>query len=251
MHNKLHIGLTRSVTLPEGGCLFIDDETPDIPKETRDHLRKPPVLVFDPKQHSFNPLAGIDHRKAREISDVLYTIYPQGENTLTVRNGRRALMRELVHAKRLDKIDADEEVQGLVDDILASPTLRRVFCETPNFSLSRKAVILARLNRAELGEFDALVLGLFLMAHFKGQVVVPDFGFYGRDAHVSLVREGRLIAGVNFLSELSPKLRRSVLLITDKEASGATYEDAVTLAQYARLAPETNAYNDFIAGAMS
>jgi hypothetical protein len=50
-------------------------------------------------------------------------------------------------------------------------------------------VILVKLNRADLGEFDALVLGLFLMAHFKGQVVVPDFGFYGREGQVSLMRE--------------------------------------------------------------
>jgi hypothetical protein len=42
------------------------------------------------------------------------------------------------------------------------------------------------MNRAELCDFDALVLGLFLMSHFKGPVVVPDFGFYGRDAPVRL-----------------------------------------------------------------
>jgi hypothetical protein len=83
------------------------------------------------------------------------------------------------------------------------------------------------------GLFNALVLGLFLMAHFKGQVVVPDFGFYGREGHVSLIRENRLIAGVNSLAELSPKLRQAVLLIKDKEAAGATYEDAETLARYA------------------
>ena len=37
----------------------------------------------------------------------------------------------------------------------------------------------ASLNRAEFGEFDALVRGPFLMSHFKGRVVVPDLGFYG------------------------------------------------------------------------
>jgi hypothetical protein len=103
---------------------------------------------------------------------------------------------------------------------------------------------------AELGEFDALVLGLFLMAHFKGQIVVPDFGFYGRDAHVSLIREGRLIAGVNSLSELPAKLRQAVLLIEDKVASGATLEDAEMLAEYARLARGTNGFNELVQDAI-
>jgi hypothetical protein len=93
-------------------------------------------------------------------------------------------------------------------------------------------VILARLNRAELGEFDALVLGLLLIGHFKGQLVIPDLGFYGREAHASLIREERLIAGINFLGELSPKLRNAVLLIKEKQGRGATAEDAETLAAY-------------------
>jgi hypothetical protein len=65
-------------------------------------------------------------------------------------------------------------------------------------------------------------------------IVVPDFGFYGREGHVSVIRENRLVAGVNSLGELPPKLRQSVLLIKDKEAAGATVEDAETLAKYAR-----------------
>jgi hypothetical protein len=47
-----------------------------------------------------------------------------------------------------------------------------------------------------------------------------------RGAHVRLIREGRLIAGVNFHSELPPKLKNAVLLIEDKEGSGTTCEDA-------------------------
>jgi hypothetical protein len=73
------------------------------------------------------------------------------------------------------------------------------------------------------------------MAHFKGQIVVPDFGFYGREAHISLIRENRLIARVNSLAELPPKLQQSVLLIKDKEAAGATLANAfrtVSLAEY-------------------
>ena len=64
------------------------------------------------------------------------------------------------------------------------------------------------------------------------------------------MRQGRLIAGVNVLNELPPKLRQGMLLIKDKRASGATFEDAETLAQYAGLQPSTVGFNDFVSEAM-
>jgi hypothetical protein len=237
--NKLYVGFSRNVELPTGGCLLIDDEVRDVPR----------ARIFYPAQHSFNPLKDIDYKTAREISEVLYAVYPQGENTLTVRNGKRELLKGLLEAKRLDKVRGDEEVEGLIEDIVTSPILRRVLCRPTNFSFNPNSVIFARINRKELGEFDALVLGLFLMAHFKGQIIVPDFGFYGREKHASLINEGRLIAGVNFLGELSPKLRNSVLLIKDKIVSGTTVDDAELLAQYAGLIRGTNEFNDFVAAA--
>jgi hypothetical protein len=240
--NKLFVGFTREV-LPEHG-LFIHDDVPDIPR----------ARIFDPAVHSFNPLKHMDYKKARSIADVLYTIAPQGENTLTVRNGKRALLRALLSADRLDQVQGDEEVSGMMQDLLQSPILRSVFCRPANFRITPHSYILARINRAELGEFDALVLGLFLIGHFQGQLIVPDFGFYGRDAHVSLIRENRLIAGVNSLGELPIKLRNACLLIGDKEASGALYDDAVELAKQAGLRPdashEDNPYNHYIDEAM-
>jgi hypothetical protein len=238
--NQLHVGLTR-ILEPAARGLFIHDEVPDMPR----------ARIFDPTKHSFNPLKGIEYKTARALADVLYTISPQGENTLTVRNGRRALLQSLLKANRFDRIEGDEEVSGMISDILVSPVLYNVLCRPANFSLKQNSLILARINRAELGDFDALVLGLLLIGHFKGQLVIPDFGFYGREAHVSLIRENRLIAGVNSLSELPPKLRSSALLIGDKEASGATFEDAQTLADYARVPRGTNAYNSFVDDAMS
>lgn len=97
----------------------------------------------------------------------------------------------------------------------------------------------------ELGDFDALVLGLVIMAHYKGQLVVPDFGFYGREAHASLVGEGRLIAGVNKLSELSPRPRQTVLSMNDRAGSSAVFEDAETLAPYAGLQPQDRRVQGF------
>lgn len=134
---------------------------------------------------------------------------------------------------------------------MISPVLRRVLCNPTNFSFNPNSVILARINRAELGDFDALVLGMLLMVHFKGQLIVPDFGFYGRECHVSYIREERLIAGVNFLGELSPKLRQGVLLIADKIATGTTMEDAEALAGYERLVDGTTGFNDFVQGAIA
>ena len=54
--NSLYVGFHRTIQLPEGGCLLIDDETREIPGWK--HPR-----VFDPLKHSFNPLKGIEYRK--------------------------------------------------------------------------------------------------------------------------------------------------------------------------------------------
>jgi len=143
------------------------------------------------------------------------------------------------------------EALATVDDILVSPVLRSVLCNPTNFSFNPNSKILARINRAELGDVDALVLGLLLMAHFKGQIVVPDFGFYGRDLHQANIREGRLIAGVNFLGELPPKLRQAALLIDGKVPSGTTLEDAETIAQYEGLVPGMIGFTDFTQEAMA
>jgi hypothetical protein len=67
---------------------------------------------------------------------------------------------------------------------------------------------------------------------------------------VSLLRDGRLIAGVNTLQELTPKLRQNVLLITDKVAAGTTYEDAETLAKYSRFVPGQGGFTDYVKTAM-
>jgi hypothetical protein len=223
---------------------LIDDEARDIPRSR----------VFDPLKHSFNPLKGIDCERARELAELFYTISPQGDNTLTVRNGKRALLKALLKADLLDRVKAakgDEEVKALIDDILISLVLHRVLCNPTNFSFNPKSAIVARISRKELGDFDALVLGLLLMSHVQGQIVIPDLGFYGRDFHSRLLREERLIAGVNFLDELPDRLRKNVLLIEDKEPSGTTVDDAEELARYERLPRGTYGLIDFVAKAIA
>ena len=95
-----------------------------------------------------------------------------------------------------------------------------------------------------------MVLGLLEIAQFKGQLVIPSFGFYGRDAHVNLIEEGRLIAGVNTF-ELSPLMRQNMLLVPEKVASGAIADDAEELAKYQGLLKRTNAFNDFVEKAIA
>jgi hypothetical protein len=209
--------------------------------------------VLDPMKHCFNPLKDIDYKRARELAELFYTISPQGDNTLTVRNGKRALLKALLKAGRLDRVKAakgDEEVKALIDDILKSPILRRVLCNPTNFSFNPKSMIVAKISRKESGDFDALVLGLLLMSHAKGQVIVPDLGFYGRDIHSRRIHEERLVAGANTLNELPPKPRQMALLIKDKRASGATVDDAEEPARYERLSPRTNAFTDYVADAI-
>jgi hypothetical protein len=43
--NTLHVGFSKSIDLPKGGYLLIDDEVRDIPRSR----------VFDPMKHCFNP----------------------------------------------------------------------------------------------------------------------------------------------------------------------------------------------------
>jgi hypothetical protein len=224
-----------------------------------DALKIPPrrkVIRFDVGKHRFNPLHGMDYRRAREFVAVLDAIFPEGGSTLTKKNANFVLLEALLDEPtylhkllRPDKKDpAKQDAYQKIETLLMSPVLRAVLCKATNFSLN--GIVLARLDRAVLGDFDALVLASLLISQFKGQVIVPDFGFYGREHHVALIRQERLIAGLTTLSEVSPRLQQALLTIPNKSASGATYEDAATLANYERLEPRTNKHGDFIQEAM-
>jgi len=183
-------------------------------------------------------------------------VFPEGEDTLTRKNSNFVLLTELLEEPRYlhkflnpDRRDAArQEAYQKIHTILLSPVLRSVLCKPTNFPL--RGIVLARLDRAVLGDFDAFVLVSLLISQFKGQVIIPDFGFYGREHHIALIRQNRLIAGVNTLSEVSLPLRQALLTIPEKTASRATYEDAEILARYRGLVPRTVAHTDFLAGAM-
>jgi hypothetical protein len=212
----------------------------------------PRAKLFDISKHSFNPLKGMDYKRARDFAQALYTASPEGKDTLTVRNGRRALIRLLLqNPTRLDRIDGDRadpaqaEALATIEDVLLSPVLKNVLCKPTNFSF--KGSVVAKLNRAELGDFDAFVLASLLIGQTKGQVIIPDFGFYGCPLHMSFIRQERLTAGVQFLAELPSKLRQSVLTIPEKWGAGCTYDDAAVLASYEGLIPGEVGHTEFVA----
>lgn len=258
--NELHVGLDTKVVIPDGGCLHIDDEWPDY---------EPWHLKFDPRKHHFNPLLGIDMKRAKELARVLYSVAPEGSDTLTVRNGRRALARLLLTYKRLDRMErwlekkgqdeelspAHAEVLGMLSEIMFSDVLPQVLCSSrKEFSFNPNTVILARINRQELGDDDALALVFFLLNHYKGQVVVRDFGFYGRNEHIRLIREKRLVAQVDTLEGMPERLVQNLLLMKSKFAKNANFKDAELIARNSGLKPdflrEDNEYNKFIKDAM-
>jgi hypothetical protein len=254
--NTLYVGLKKDVELPEtGGFLLIDDEYREVPK-----WRNP--RLFDPTKHSFNVLKDIDYRKACDLVSAIMAIFPGGENTLTKEGVPLVLLDAfLAKPERFDQLLKNKSkdpsyisAQRMISRLMKSPILRGVLCNKTNFTFNENSANMARLNRSEIGEFDARAIGLLLMAVYKYQFVIPDLGFYGCDAHVGLAREGRVIAGVNFFSELPEELRDAMLLMSERIPSGTTYEDAVTLAQYAALHPdptrEDNPYNRFIQSAM-
>lgn len=248
-HILQRLDLTRPFLIVDDGPLIEALKKPLLEATPTPNKRK---LVWPDFSHdSFNPLEGMTYLKARSLATTLYTASPQGENTLTVRNGKRALTRILLeNPKRLDKLrisaakmDAGtSEAMDTIKDMLLSPVLGRVFCNKP--TIPKRASIIARIDRAEFGDFDAFILANLLINQFEGQVIVPDGGFYLRDHHSLLIRQDRLMAGANYFGELPERLRKALLPVAIP-AGQCTWEDAETLADYAGLSPGTNAYVEF------
>lgn len=228
--------------LTSPGFLLIDDG----PIADAFLAQFPRAKLFDPSQHSFNPLRGIDADRARDFADILYLADPGGENTLTARNGKGALAQLFLDNTRLDRITGDRkdpaiaEALGVLDRALFSPLVTGVLCNPTNFSF--KGSVVARIDRAALYHKDAMLLALLLIGQHKGQIVLP--GTYLRPLHMSLIRQSRLTVGVRQLSELPENLSPADF---DVRAGRRTRpEDAVVLASYEGLSPGTTKHTDFV-----
>jgi hypothetical protein len=230
--------------------LIADPSTADAFKE---HFRR--VRVFDPHKHSFNILSDIDYLKACDFVETLRYIFPAGETTLTREEADHLILEALLDGpRRLANLipDSDDPAQRkarrLIERLRLSPVLGRAL-SGKQFDFSGSVVV--KLDRATLGNFDALALALFLIGQYKGQVLIKDFVFYGRPLHSLLIQQGRLTCSVRRLDALDDALQQELLLIENKDASGTTYDDAVVLADYmCRFRPTEDGYNTFIEQAM-
>jgi hypothetical protein len=253
--NALIVGANKAPILEyaKPPFLFIDDGP--LIDELEIPVRKK-VTRFDVSQHHFNPLHRMDYLRAREFMAVIDAVFPEGGSTLTKKNANFVLLKALLDKPEYldtllkpDKRDpAKQDAYQKIETLLLSPVLRSVLCKPINFSL--RGIVLARLDRAVLGDFDAFVLAWLLISQFKGQVVIPDFGFYGREHHITLIRQNRLVAGVTTLAEVSPVLRQALLTIPDKMGSQATFDDAEELANYSGFERRSRGHTDSIFDAM-
>lgn len=204
---------------------------------------------FDPEKHSIDVLKGMDYRRARDFVALINAVFPEGESTLTRKNATFELLTALLaQPDRLDtlmpesKDPAKEDARQKIETLLLSPVLKSVLTKRSNFKL--EGTIFARLDRKKLGDFDAFVLAHLLISRYGGQVVIPDFGFYGREYLSYLMREDRLVCGVYTLAELSPALRQRVLLIDEKVGGGTTAEDAEVLTDYEGISRAAHTYSE-------
>jgi hypothetical protein len=246
--NALIVGSDKEPLLqyiPPDRFLIIDDG-PII--DALDMPERRSTTVFDVREHSFNPLKDMSYLRAREFVDVLNAIFPEGENTLTKANATFQILEALDgKPRKLAELIKDSKdtryAYQKIQTLLLSPVLENVLTRPTNMSF--KGTIIARLDRAVLGDFDCFVLANLLISQYPGTVVIPDFGFYACPFHTSLIRQGRLVAGITSFDEV-PKLRNQLMQIGTKVGSRCTPEDAKTLALYAGILPNTNGYNDLI-----
>lgn len=256
--NLVSIG-TAPLDLPDGGFLYLHDEVPRIPR----------ARYFDYRKHSFNLLHDLDYRTICDIEDTFRALYVVTDGTLTEDTGLACIAEYLgKHPTSWDTLIPPPDKKSLpgevwayskVQRLMRSPVLRQVLTGKPNFTFDPDRQTFVRINRAELGDPDARALVYFLIALWPGTVIIPDFGFYGRDMHLRLIRKDRLRAGVRSLRRIErnfPDLHDELLMIETKIIKGALYPDAVTLADYnetasgARLEEDTIGYNDFLKDAI-
>lgn len=241
----LYVGISRHVPIPDDEeFLYIADELPEFPPKYRRN-------IFDPAHDHIDPLKGMNYRKACEFLELLRAAFPGGETTLTKEAAEHIILESLldkpVSLKGMIEESKDamrEKSRRMIERLFLSPVLSKVLSDT---SFVFKGRNFARVNREELGEFDALVIVRLLMSAYKGPLVIPEYGPYAIEADVSLL--GRLTAGVNTLDELPPKLRQRMLL-AEKCAQGTTHEDADVIARYGRHLPGTDGFSGLVARMM-
>jgi len=222
-------------------ALIIDD---GIFIDTLDLSGHAHVTVFDPAEHSFNPISDMYDTKADAFLEVLDAAFPQGQTTLTSRYSNHLIFKALLANKpRLEALiqppkdnkdiyqkDAYEKIERL----LLYRVLERVLNRGTRLSFT--GTIVMRLDPSLLGDRVCFVLANMAINQYPGQVVITDFGRYAIPAHRQLITQGRLLAGVNFFDELTDEMKNALLAGTTKETripSLCNPDDAAELAVHA------------------
>lgn len=250
--NLLVVGADKEPLLRDLPARFLlIDDGPLIDRLTLPERRR--VVRFDTTKHTFNPLQRIDYHRARAFLDVVNSVFPEGESTLTRRVSNFHLLQALLgNAKRLDQLitpsKENADAWQKIETLLLSPVLRDVLTKPTNFSFT--GTIVARLDRAALGDFDCFVLANLLIALYPYAVIIPDFGFYRCKSHGMLFRQSRLRVGIESFASV-PEWEHRLLTVPTKIAARCTPDDADTLAVYSGIPRNTVGYHDFINSSIS
>jgi hypothetical protein len=254
MKNTLFLGKFDDIPIPSGGSLFINKTVRAIPEWRRPRL-------FDPLEHSFNPLADLNYKKRCAIVDIFDALFSRGDSTLTKDTGLDYIaeameqkvntFQDLIELPDRRASPGHQWAYSKVRKILRSPVLSKVFCGTPNFSFKKGSVNQARIDPKEITLFDARVLTYFLIAQFDGQVVIQNYRPYAHEMHATLIEEERFMVGVRTLSQLKG-LQAMAIQQMEREVKGCNHDDAVTIAKYdCRHPPHTEGYDTFIKRVMA
>jgi hypothetical protein len=117
-----------------------------------------------------------------------------------------------------------------IGTLLMSPTIRNIIGQVRStFSLTKGNIVIANLDRADIGDLTARLLGGLLIARSAGHVYINDFAFFASEHFASLLSQERFSISLSFLDELPPKLQQSVLSIEDKIVLKTSPADAERL----------------------
>ena len=120
-----------------------------------------------------------------------------------------------------------------VGTLLMSPAIRNIVGQPHStFSLTKKYIVIANLDRNEIGDLTARLLGGLLIARSSGHVYINDFPFFASEHFASLFPQERFSVSLSFLDEVPPKLQQSLLSIEDKVALQTSPSDAERLMFY-------------------
>jgi hypothetical protein len=116
--------------------------------------------------------------------------------------------------------------------LLMSPMIRNIVGQEHTTISDETTVIIANLDRAKLGDITARLLGGLLITRSTGNVLVNDYGFFSAPLPLP---QNRFTLAVNFLDELSQRLRSDVLGIERKFVFKTHRKDADELSFHVGL----------------